>query len=308
MELENIIEKNGFAFYGNFEKNQNQIIFHGGDDGFNQPLRGLYIFNKWFLDGEIEAEITFLNDISQSICDIVFNFEPINSTMYNVGLGNSTQFCCIKQYDGFSRNWNMLACQGSLNQIHSNKKYKLKIIKQGSFIKVFVDGVLLIDYNLPYLFFPKQIGIWCSSYGNIVIENYKVKTNLAKAFIIMPFKSPFNEFYEKIIKKVCNELDIEVVRGDEIISTSVVMEDILYQINISNFIIAEVTEPNPNVYYELGYARALNKQVILLAKKDTEIPFDISHYRIIYYDDSIIFKDEIENNLRMYLNRMVGVQ
>ena len=306
--MEDIISKNGFAFYGNFEKQENKLIFNGGFAANNQPLLGLYIFDQWFLDGEIEAEIVFEGDITQSICDIVFNFEPINQSMYNIGLGNSIQFCCIKYYDGFNKNWNMLACQGNLNQIIPNKAYKLKFIKIGSYIKVFVDDIYILDYVLPFNLFPRQIGIWCSSFGQIIIKNFKVKTNLAKAFVIMPFKSPFNEFYEKIIKKVCNDLNIEVKRGDEIISTNVVMQDIIQDINYSNFIIAEVSESNPNVYYELGYAHALNKPVILLAKKYTKIPFDISHYRVIYYDDNIIFKDELENKLKSYLKSIIGQQ
>lgn len=300
--MENIINKNGFAFYGNFEKQEEKLIFRGGNDVYNQsqPLCGLYIFDQWFLDGEIEAEIIFEGNITQSICDIVFNFEPINQTMFNVGLGNG-QFCCIKHYDGFNKNWNMLNCQGSVNQIVPKKIYKLTLIKRGSYIKVFMDDIYILDYVLPFNLFPRQIGIWCSSFGQIVIKSFKVKTNLAKAFVIMPFKSPFNEFYEKIIKKVCNDLNIDIKRGDELISTHVVMQDIIRNIYESNFIIAEVTEANPNVYYELGYAHALNKPVILLAKRDTQIPFDISHYRVIYYYDRIIFKDEMEKQLKAYL-------
>jgi len=307
--MENITNKNGFTFYGNFEKQEDKLIFSGGTVANNQPLVGLYIFDQWFLDGEIETEIIFEGDITQSICDVVFSFEPINYTMLTVGLGNSVQFCCIKYYDGFNKNWNMLACQGSLNQIIPNNPYKLKLIKTGSYIKVFVNDIYILGYILlfnNFHLFPRQIGFWCSSFGQIVIKNFKVKTNLAKAFVIMPFKSPFNEFYEKIIKKVCKDLNIEVKRGDEIISTNVVMQDIIQDINYSNFIIAEVSEINPNVYYELGYAHALNKPVILLAKKDTKIPFDISPYRIIYYDDNIIFKDELENKLKLYLKSMIG--
>jgi len=303
--MENIIDKNGFAFYGNFEKQEDKLIFNGGIDTNNQPIVGLYVFDKWFLDGEIEAEITFKGNVNKSICDIIFNFEPVNQTMFNVGLGNDVQFCCVRYYNGSNRIWETLNCQGSLNQINPNKIYKLKLIKIGSYIKVFINNLYILDYILPFNLSPRQIGIWCNSLEQIVIKNFRVKTNLAKAFVIMPFKSPFNELYEKIIKKVCNDSNIEVKRGDEIISTSIVMQDIIQDINYSNFLIAEVSEANPNVYYELGYAHALKKSIILLAKKGTKIPFDISHYRIIYYDDNLIFKDELEKKLKSYLELMV---
>ena len=45
---------------------------------------------------------------------------------------------------------------------------------------------------------------------------------------------------------------------------------------------------NANVFYELGYAHALNKPTILLANRLTEeLPFDISGYRVIFYDDRL---------------------
>jgi hypothetical protein len=66
-------------------------------------------------------------------------------------------------------------------------------------------------------------------------------------------------------------------------------------------VIAEITPPNPNVFYELGYAHALDKPTILLAERSSKLPFDVSGYRCIMYDNSIKGKSGLETLLRNHL-------
>lgn len=70
-------------------------------------------------------------------------------------------------------------------------------------------------------------------------------------------------------------------------------------------IIAEITPPNPNVFYELGYAHALAKPTILLAEHGRQLPFDISGYRCILYDNSIKGKGELETLLANHLKAIL---
>jgi nucleoside 2-deoxyribosyltransferase len=70
-------------------------------------------------------------------------------------------------------------------------------------------------------------------------------------------------------------------------------------------IIAEITPVNANVFYELGYAHALEKPTILLANRKTEkLPFDVSGYRVIFYDDTIGGKSNIESTLTEHLKNI----
>jgi len=52
-------------------------------------------------------------------------------------------------------------------------------------------------------------------------------------------------------------------------------------------VIAEITAPNQNAFYELGYARALNKPTILLAEQRRQLPFDVRGYRCLFYENTI---------------------
>ena len=49
-------------------------------------------------------------------------------------------------------------------------------------------------------------------------------------------------------------------------------------------LVAELTTRNPNVFYELGIAHALNKPVVLISSNEPDVPFDLQHIRVIYYD------------------------
>jgi hypothetical protein len=88
-----------------------------------------------------------------------------------------------------------------------------------------------------------------------------------------------------------------------------ILTDIINEINESIFIIAEISPNNANVYYELGYSHAKNKPTILIAQKGTELPFDVLPFRIIFYEDSIVGKrrieEDLEKNIISILNKPV---
>ena len=55
-------------------------------------------------------------------------------------------------------------------------------------------------------------------------------------------------------------------------------------ITAAKVLVAELTGRNPNVFYELGLAHALNKPVVLVSSNQADVPFDLQHIRVIYYD------------------------
>lgn len=115
----------------------------------------------------------------------------------------------------------------------------------------------------------------------------KTKSTKADCFVIAPFKDPYNEYYKKIIKPTLRKLKISVARADEIYSVKPIIDDVIDGIYNSKFIIAELSERNPNVNYELGIAHSLGKPVVLLAKSISDIPFDYRHLRVITYETTM---------------------
>ena len=62
------------------------------------------------------------------------------------------------------------------------------------------------------------------------------------------------------------------------------MDQIWQGITSAKVLVAELTTKNPNVFYELGLAHALKKPVVLVSSNDKDVPFDLHHIRVIYYD------------------------
>jgi nucleoside 2-deoxyribosyltransferase len=75
-------------------------------------------------------------------------------------------------------------------------------------------------------------------------------------------------------------------------------------------IIADISPINPNVFFEVGYAFALEKPIILLAERNdsdgTTLPFDVSPFRVLFYDNSIGGKSKLEDGLRKHLREILG--
>ena len=117
----------------------------------------------------------------------------------------------------------------------------------------------------------------------------------------MPFDPGFDDIYKLGIKATCEELDSYCERVDEQIFQGSILDRILNQISKADVVIADMSGRNPNVFFEVGYAKALDKKLILLTSSVEDIPFDLKHYTHIVYDSSIIrLKEDLSKNLQYY--------
>jgi nucleoside 2-deoxyribosyltransferase len=82
------------------------------------------------------------------------------------------------------------------------------------------------------------------------------------------------------------------------------MNDILRSIHEADYIIADLTEQNPNVYYELGLAHATGKPIILITQNIGKLPFDLRHQRVIEYSDTAAGAAQLSTVLARYLSNI----
>ena len=109
-----------------------------------------------------------------------------------------------------------------------------------------------------------------------------------KAFVIMPFKTDFNDVYYFIKEAVKNSVPgekIECLRLDEKKAAGKITDDLIDSIETSTFCIADLTGNSPNVMWEVGYAIASKKPTIFICQDLSSIPFDLKDMRIIEYED-----------------------
>ena len=115
----------------------------------------------------------------------------------------------------------------------------------------------------------------------ILEEELNSSSDSNYVFVIMSFDKKYDDIYEslKLAGKSVKNKELIIERVSEPLGDYIITERIEQSIKRAELIICDVTEKSPNVYYELGFARAKNKTIILTAKKGTKLPFDIQQHR-----------------------------
>jgi len=168
-----------------------------------------------------------------------------------------------------------------------------------------VDGIRVIDHVLETPLPNGQLGLF--AWGNEPIEftDVSVSEEPGKVFVVMQFSEPYQELYQDVIQPVTRDFGLEAHHAGEVFGPGIILDDIVHDINEAKIVVAEITEQNQNVFYELGYAHALRKPTILLAEKNKDLPFDVSGYRCLFYENSIGGKRKVEEGLRKHLQAIL---
>jgi hypothetical protein len=202
--------------------------------------------------------------------------------------------------------WRPLIATGMLENLREDREYRLEVLLRGQEFRIIVDGVPLIQYLLSKPLEGRQVGLIAAGPNRISFSHFFAESGRPRAFVAMEFGEPFDTFYNEVIYKQADAAGFEVVRIDEKAGPGVIFQDIQREIEQAGTVIAEITPANPNVFYELGYAHALGKPTILLAQRGSQLPFDIRSYRVVFYNDTIGGKPEVERNLRKHLDAVKG--
>jgi hypothetical protein len=123
-------------------------------------------------------------------------------------------------------------------------------------------------------------------------------------FLVMPFSMDWSDSVTKSLRKVCKGENIYALRGDDIFRPTDILDDIWNGIMQSQFVIADITGNNANVFYELGMAHAIGTPVIVLAQDANEVPFDLKSRRILIYETDKL--DEMEASLKTAIKEVMG--
>lgn len=110
---------------------------------------------------------------------------------------------------------------------------------------------------------------------------------MATCFVIQPFDSgKFDKRFDDIYKPSIEAAGLDAYRVDKDPGVSVPIDAIEDGIRKAAICLADITADNPNVWYELGYAFAIGRPVVMVCSEERtgkKYPFDIQHRTIIPY-------------------------
>ena len=124
-------------------------------------------------------------------------------------------------------------------------------------------------------------------------------------FVLMPFSAQFDRLYREVIAPAVEESGLKPLRADEVFSPTPVVEDVWANIAAARVLIADVTNKNPNVFYELGLAHAVGRPVIVITQNKADVPFDIAYIRYFVYADNQVGWQELKRQLGRAITSIV---
>jgi hypothetical protein len=111
-------------------------------------------------------------------------------------------------------------------------------------------------------------------------EHENVEPSLVSA--MMPFHPSFDAVYATL-QRTALTAGLRCRRADDIWENPLVIQDVVSLIDRSRVVICDCTGRNPNVFYEIGIAHTLGREVILITQAEADIPFDLRHLRFVPY-------------------------
>ncbi|MBN1348478.1 response regulator [candidate division KSB1 bacterium] len=143
------------------------------------------------------------------------------------------------------------------------------------------------------------------------LEELKHKEKRKTCFVIMPFsatpsctKQQWLDIFKNLIKPAVEEsgYEYECIRSEPLVGN--IIENMLDKLNRADIVIADLTDKNPNVFYELGVRHALRNLTILIAQNVDDVPFDLRPYATQIYDWKTTdgrhnFKEQIKLTIKL---------
>jgi nucleoside 2-deoxyribosyltransferase len=134
-------------------------------------------------------------------------------------------------------------------------------------------------------------------------------------FVMQPFDaSIFDKRYDDVFAPAIRAAGLEPYRVDQDPKVNIPIEDIQTGIRNADICLAEITTDNPNVWFELGYAIASQKEVVLVCsdERNSKFPFDVQHRNITKYRtestrDFNQLREKITERLKAIIGKMEAI-
>ena len=113
-----------------------------------------------------------------------------------------------------------------------------------------------------------------------------------------PTRERADNVYKYLIAPVCEDLGYKPVRVDHVNAVDNINATIINYLKTAPMVIADMTDHNPNAFYELGFRQALELPLVPIIKVGERLPFDVMTTRTVFYDTDVSKIEESKENLK----------
>ena len=113
-----------------------------------------------------------------------------------------------------------------------------------------------------------------------------------------PTRERADNVYKYLIAPVCEELGYKPVRVDHVNAVDNINATIINYLKTAPMVIADMTDHNPNAFYELGFRQALELPLVPIIRVGERLPFDVMTTRTVFYDTDVSKIEESKENLK----------
>lgn len=294
------MKANWIALFGRVEVTANHIKhvpFPAPEGAPPQVPFTLARSNLEFENGTISFETQIKEPDSR--CQLGFNHG--HETQYFLGLNVAGAAYGIAVFKNGQWEPAMTAGLNDSPPVHQWIAVKVRVV--GSLLELYVNEVRVCSYLGSVV--KSQAVLLFQGSSEILVRNFKVESSVPECFVVMQFTEEFNVLYEEVIRPTCESFGFRVIRADDSYTSGLIIDDITRSIREASVVIADITPDNPNVFYEVGYAHGIGKPTILLSDRKRErLPFDVSGFRTLFYDNTIGGKSVVEEKLRKHLENI----
>jgi hypothetical protein len=170
----------------------------------------------------------------------------------------------------------------------ASKKYHSRSILVHKIKQLLTGALIMLDSSL------------LESQANTLQPIEQQSIDVSYAFIAMPMDPENHELIDVLdaIKEAAKKCGIYAERIDEPQSNERLTDRILESISRAGYIIVDLTQSRPNVFFEAGYAHGLGKIPIYIAKHGSKLEFDLKDYPVLFFKNLRELKDSIEKRLK----------
>jgi hypothetical protein len=275
-----------------------------------QPPDSELWFTTEVRNGSLSASVTPMHgEMSPNMggyefCECAFMFRRTQDSYYFAGIGGFGR----KYFIATAPQWNVLNEDGRVQDLKTGQTYNLRVEFSEDHIKLFEGNVLVLSVrdgaytsgicgirtNSTHARFEK-VDIAKSTHARF--EKVDIAEPSKKCFVVMPFKQGLDNVY-RVIQETVEEQGIECLRADQRHVSTPIYKDIENLIKEAKLVIVDLTDKNPNVYFEAGLATAWGKPLIFLSQSAKDLAFDVQHMRTITYSNAIGGEKKLKEDLK----------